>query len=116
MNQYETIQVLVIASTLDARLTRRNDDERAAMAHMWQVCLENVPFEFAKDEVVKHYRVSKEALMPADIYIAWNARMAIERDRKHTQALLGIPRGNGMPDSVRATLTDLGLLSDKLGE
>lgn len=116
MNQQETIQILLIASALDSRLSRRNDQERLAMAQMWQVALENVPFDFAKNEVVRHYRVSSEALMPANIAIPWNTQQAIERDKTNTKALLGIPRGNGMPADVRATLTRLGLLSDKLGE
>jgi len=109
MNAVEMGKLLATISLIDPRVTRRDDDEKLLMAQAWlQVIGEEVPFEFAADCAKQHYKRSDATFMPVHIVEKWK----IERDRMQSlqeqKELESAPRGQGMPDEVRAKFAEMG--------
>lgn len=59
--------VLTKAALLDPRMKRVDPVEQADMATAWAEVLADVPLEQALTAVTEHYRMSRDAIMPADI-------------------------------------------------
>jgi hypothetical protein len=111
MNRAEVLQILVMASVIDPRVSRRTDAEKSAMADAWCAILDQeMPFAFAVDTLKKHYQNKTEVLMPADLSVPWKAEKRYRQEKLVGIQQLEQKRGNGMPESVRAELVKRGLL------
>ncbi|WP_045740886.1 hypothetical protein [Actinoplanes rectilineatus] len=61
MDRAEVVLLLTLAGTFDYRKVGDADVEA------WHLALDDIPLDDAKAAVVRHYRESRERLMPADV-------------------------------------------------
>jgi hypothetical protein len=111
MNRAEVLQILVMASVIDPRVSRRTDAEKSAMADAWCGILDiEMPIQFAIETLKKHYQNKSDVIMPADLSVPWKAEKRYRQEKEFTARQLEAKRGNGMPDEVRAELVKRGLM------
>lgn len=67
MNDTEVNVLLTEAAAVDPRMRRLDPMEAAHRAEAWATILDDVPLANALDAMRAHYRVSRDALMPADV-------------------------------------------------
>ena len=110
MNKAEVGKVLAIASAIDARLGAADEAGFRAKVEGWSLALsEAMTFEFARDAVGRHYKGATDSLMPAHLNAIWNSYRSREHELDNVRAIGSSPKGQGMPDDVRAKLVELGL-------
>jgi len=111
MNRAEVLQILVMASVIDPRVSRKTDAEKSAMADAWCGILDiEMPLQFAIESLKKHYQNKSDVIMPADLSVPWKAEKRYRQEKEMTERQLESKRGNGMPENVRAELVKRGLL------
>lgn len=113
MNPQDTLMLLAAGSLLDARLGGGSDADKIGKALAWSVALDDdIPAEWARIAVAKHYAETTTTVMPADLNKAWRdhckavkAREREQRTRLELQrtAAEAVP----MPDYVRVKLESL---------
>jgi hypothetical protein len=110
MNKAEVGKVLAIASAIDARLGAADEAGFRAKVEGWSLALsETMTFEFARDAVGRHYKNTTDSLMPAHLNAIWISYRSREHELDNVRAIGSSPKGQGMPDDVRAKLVELGL-------
>jgi hypothetical protein len=110
MNKAEVGKVLAIASAIDARLGAADEAGFRAKVEGWSLALsEAMTFEFARDAVGRHYKNAIDSLMPAHLNAMWTAHRSREHELDNVRAIGSSPKGQGMPDDVRAKLVEMGL-------
>lgn len=114
MNAAEMAKLLGTISLIDARVSRRDDQEKELMALAWLAIVgDQVPYEFAARCAQEHYRNSSEVFMPAHVVTKWKAERQRELEKNKAKELGTSIRSQGMPDSVRQKLKSIGLLDVK---
>jgi hypothetical protein len=111
MNKEEVSKVLLIAMAIDSRLNVNDQNLFIAKVEGWHLALsKSMTFEFARDAVGQHYSKSNNSIMPADLNTLW--RVQVDRDTNATKmSEIGPGKSkNGMPESVRVYLREVGLL------
>lgn len=99
MRQAEIATLLALANGHDSR--QRVDDIRVqAWFDLMQQEAPDMPYEYAREQVNRHYALMTDMLMPAHLITSWRNYKQRHRDRN------AIPRGEGvpMPDYVRELL------------
>ena len=110
MNKAEVGKILVIASSIDARLGAADETAFRAKVEGWSLALsKTMDFEFARDAIGKHYKSATDSLMPAHLNAMWNSHRSREHEINNVRAIGSSPRSQGMPDDVRRKLVELGL-------
>lgn len=72
MNASEMAKLLGTISLIDARVSRRDDQEKELMAMAWLAIVgSKIPYEFAARCAQDHYRNSSEVFMPVHIVASW---------------------------------------------
>ena len=96
MKQAEIATLLALANGHDPR--QRLDDIRVqAWWDLMQQEAPDMPYDFAHEQVNRHYALFTDMLMPAHLITAWKNLKQRRRDRDAIPAGRGIP----MPDYVR---------------
>ena len=109
MNLTEMAKLLMTASLIDPRLSRKTNEERLAMAQAWLEIIDSrCTYEFASECLRKHYQASAEMFMPNRIMTSFKVELDrqanIERLRELAPKHPAVP----MPDNVRALIRDMG--------
>jgi hypothetical protein len=110
MNKAEIAKVLAIASAIDARLGSADETAFRAKVEGWSLALsEAMTFDFASEAIGKHYKSATDSVMPAHLNSMWTAHRSRQHEIDNVRAIRSSPRSQGMPDTVRAKLVELGL-------
>lgn len=110
MNKAEIGKVLAIAVSIDARLGAADEAGFRAKVEGWSLALsETMTFEFARDAIAKHYKNATDAVMPAHLNAMWTSHRSREHELDNVRVIGSSPKGQGMPDEVRAKLVELGI-------
>lgn len=107
MNLTEMAKLLMTASLIDPRLSRKTNEERLAMAQAWLEIIDNrCTYEYASECLKKHYQSSGEMFMPHKIQITFKAELdrkaSIDKIKEIAPKHPAVP----MPDNVRAFIRD----------
>lgn len=90
MKQAEIATLLALANSHDPR--QRIDDIRVqAWSDLLRQEASDMPFDFARGQINRHYALFTEMLMPAHLITAWRNYKQRARDRA------AIPSGRGVP-------------------
>lgn len=107
MKPAEAGTVLAVASAFDARLTPRSDEDAEAKAYAWALALDSdMPTDWARRFVAKHYAEASTTIMPADVNAAWRRerRAMNDAERANRQKLeIEAAEANAvpMPDEIK---------------
>lgn len=113
MNAAEMAKLLGTISLIDARVSRRDDQEKELMAMAWLAIVgEQVSYEFAAACAQDHYRNSNEVFMPVHVVTKWKSEQNRELEKAKVKQLGASPRSQGMPDAVRKQLQTIGLIDN----
>lgn len=113
MKPAEAATVLFVAGVFDPRLAPPTVGEADVRAAAWSAALDSdMPVEWAREAVTKHYSESSTAIMPAALNTAWRTerRVRAEKARAEQQKreleeaeAAAVP----MPDELRAKIVNL---------
>lgn len=108
MNLTEMAKLLMTASLIDPRLSRKTNEERLAMAQAWLEIIDNrVTYDFATECLRKHYQGSSEMFMPNRIMISFKSELERSESMKRIKELAPKHPATPMPDNVRALIRDI---------
>lgn len=110
MNRTEILKLLAMAAIIDPRVSRKTEQEKSAMASAWLELLNEIPFDFAVQELKKHYQNSTESIMPANFVKPFKIYKRAQVEKQELLQLTSKKIIGGMPPDVRARLVELGLL------
>lgn len=105
--------VLAVASAFDARLTPRSDEDAEAKAYAWALALDSdMPVDWARRHVAKHYAEASTTIMPADVNAAWRRERKTMKDaERERQRKLEIEAAESkavpMPDEIKRRIHEL---------
>lgn len=114
MTPREAASLLAIAGAYDQRLTPPSQEDAKARAVAWSAALDqDMPVEWARTQVTRHYAEKTTVLMPADMNTAWRVqrrdiqRKALQEERRRE---IEAARQNAvpMPDWVKARIGQIG--------
>ncbi len=114
MTPREAASLLAIAGAYDQRLTPPSQEDAKARAVAWSAALDtDMPVEWARQQVTRHYAERTTVLMPADINTAWRVeRRDMKRRALEDQRRLEIEASRAdavpMPDWVREQMRNIG--------
>lgn len=107
MNLTEMAKLLMTASLIDPRLSRKTNEERLAMAKAWLEIIDNrCTYEFATECLRKHYQNSGEMFMPNRIMVSFKAELERSASINRIKELAPKHPAVPMPDNVRAFIRD----------
>lgn len=107
MNAQEVFGVLAAAALLDPRLGAATDADKVGKAAAWQAALdEDMPADWARMAVARHYGEATTAIMPADLNRLWRlerkARNEVAaRERLAREVAERAQQAVPMPDYVK---------------
>lgn len=108
MNLTDMAKLLMTASLIDPRLSRKTNEERLAMAQAWLEIIDNrVTYDFAIESLRKHYQSSGEMFMPNRIMVSFKAELERTESMKRIKELAPKHPAAPMPDNVRALIRDM---------
>lgn len=101
MDAREVAAILTAIAAVDDRIDP--DSPRVAM---WVETLDStMPFQFAKERVIKHYASSRNVMMPVDLNEPWKIEKQRIKQEQERMALLEIEaEAVPCPDEIRALL------------
>ena len=111
MNKEEVSKILLIAMAIDSRLNVSDQNLFIAKVEGWHLALNKaMNFEFARNAIGRHYANSNNSIMPADLNGFWRVEVDRVTNNEKMREIGHSGPKNGMPESVRVKLKDLGLL------
>ena len=119
MNAAEMAQLLGTISLIDARVSRRDNQEKELMARAWLAIVgEHVPYEFAAKCAQDHYRNSTEVFMPVHIVATWGKefkRLQLEENTRLASLEIESARAQRvpMPDYIKEQLEEMYKIPDE---
>lgn len=119
MNAAEMARLLGTISLIDARVSRRDDQEKELMAKAWLAIVgEKVPYDFAAKCAQDHYRNSAEVFMPVHIVATWikeSKRLQLEDNARAASVEIESAREQRvpMPDYIKAQLETMYKVPDE---
>jgi hypothetical protein len=109
MNLTEMAKLLMTASLIDPRLSRKSNEERLAMAQAWLgIVDERCSYEFATECLRKHYQTTGEMFMPVKIMTSFKVELDRKANVEKLRELAPTHPAIPMPDNVRALIRDIG--------
>lgn len=102
MRQADVATLLALANSHDPR--QRLDDIR--VQGWWDLLQQeapDMPYEFARERINRHYALMTEMLMPAHLITAWRTHKQRGRDRAAIPAGRGVPMPEYVREQIRRT-------------
>lgn len=113
MNPTEAATVLAVAGAYDSRLTPPSADDAKMRSLAWSSALDSdMPVDWARQSVTRHYAESTKSIMPADLNTAWRkeriARLDADREARRNLEIEEAKRNAvPMPDDIRLKIEAL---------
>ncbi len=100
MKQAEVATLLVLANGHDPR--QRIDDIRVqAWYDLMQQEAADMPYEYAREQVNRHYALMTDMLMPAHLITSWRNYKQRRRDRDAIPGPVGVPMPEYLREQIR---------------
>lgn len=113
MNPQEALTVLAVAALVDPRVGAASDADKVGKAAVWAAALDHdMPADWARNFVPRHYAELTTVIMPADLNHAWRQELRKRREAERTtRQRMELEAANArsvpMPDHVREQLAAL---------